>query len=143
MKMHGRLAHGDEPLSYAQPQTFTLRGTDWPIRETLFLKAYFLVFKSTDVQSIQTRFRTELSRFFLDKGVDVRDYLCFSVKGHKHGHTSLKGFLIIYSHAQRFSNCILNESMDSVSRRGTDVKPTEAWFVLTRSHICAFITETQ
>ena len=58
--MHGRLAHGDEPFSYAQPGTFTLRGMDWPIRETLFLKAHFLVFKSTDVQSIQTPFRTEL-----------------------------------------------------------------------------------
>ena len=106
--MHGRLAHGDEPLSYAQPQTFTLRGTDWPIRETLFLKAYFLVCKSTDMQSIQTPFRTELYHASFLKKASTFVAVCVSVPRsqaracslQRHGvllyRVTHKGFLIVF-----------------------------------------------
>ena len=57
------------------------------MRGALFLKSYFLVFKSTDVNSLRTRFRIELRhpsflmlRILFDiKGVDVRGYLYFLV----------------------------------------------------------------
>ena len=99
----------------------------------LFLKAYFLVFKSTDVDSIRTQFRTELRhtsflilRILFDKGVDVRACLCFRVAST--GIKRLKAWrAIIYSHAERFSVCIPNGSVDSVRRRGTHVKTTDAW----------------
>ena len=58
-EMDRHLAHIAEPLSYAQPQVFSLWGTEWPMRGALFLKSYFLVFKSTDVNSLRTRFHIE------------------------------------------------------------------------------------
>jgi hypothetical protein len=76
---------------------------EWPIRETLFLKAYFHVFKSTDVNSLRTWFRSELChayflmlRVLFDKGVDVPGCLSFSVKGHRYGRKALKGMVWYY-----------------------------------------------
>ena len=85
--MHGRLAHRAEPLSYAQPRAFTLWGSVWPMWGTLFLKSYFLVFKSMDMNSLRTRFRIELRHtsflmlhiLFDIKGVDVHGCLYFIV----------------------------------------------------------------
>ena len=85
------------------------------------------------MNSIRTRLRIEsrnasflILHILFDKGVDVHACLCFRVASM--GIKRLKAWsAIIYSHAERFSVCIPNGSVDSVRRRGTHVKTTEAW----------------
>ena len=85
------------------------------------------------MNSIRTWLRIEsrnasflILHILFDKGVDVRACVCFRVAST--GIKRLKAWrAIIYSHAQRFSVCIPNGSVDSVRRRGTHVTTTEAW----------------
>ena len=125
------------------PTVYSVRHGIAYMRDTVF-KAYFIVFESTDVKSIQTRFSTELrhASFLIKTSTFVA--ICVSVtRVTSTGiHPPKAWHAIIYSHAQRFFDHVPNESVDSVKRRGTDVQPTEAWFVPTRSDVGAFITET-
>ena len=74
-----------------------------------FLKCVSLYLKARTWSHTDTVQYRVVSRLFLDKGVDVRRYLCFSVKGHKqaraynpqrHGvllyRVTHKGFLIVF-----------------------------------------------
>ena len=92
------------------------------------MKAHFLEFKSIDVKSIQTRFSTELrhASFLIKTSTFVA--ICVSVtRVTSTGiHPSKAWRAIIYSHAQRFSDHVPNESVDSIRRRGTAGEPTEA-----------------
>ena len=67
------------------------------MRDAVF-KAYFIVFKSTDVKSIQTRFSTELrhASFLIKASTFEAISVSVSRVTSKHGHTTLKGMACYY-----------------------------------------------
>ena len=79
------------------------------------------------------------SRSFTHEG----EFLCLSVSGQRHGCQAHKHIDLLLSKVTFVSLCVPNDSVDSITRRGTVGRPRKACLRFTWSHACAFIVETQ
>ena len=134
---HGRQAHGGIVCSYSESRLCVYYGNliesgDCPCYNCFRCKILPQMHEGDFICLVASRSFTHED-----------DFLCVSVSGHRHGCQAHKRIDLLLSRVTFVSPCVPNDSVDSITRRGTIGRPRKACLLFTRSHACSIIAETQ